>query len=212
MKRLQNLIIGACLAITGTLAHALDDVAAGKAHYATCIACHGDKAQGNAALKAPRLSHLQAVYITAQLQKFRGGLRGGPADTVTAKQMAPMAAILPDDEALTDVAAYIASLESPVSAATIEGDVTLGADYYNQFCGACHGAGGVGNPALNSPRLAGSDDWYLEAQVLAFRAGQRGAHPDDRTGRQMRAMAAILPNEQAIKDVVAYLHSLTQQD
>lgn len=212
MRQLQKWLLAASLVITASSAAALDDVGAGKAHYAACVACHGENAQGNVALKAPRLSHLQSVYISAQLQKFRNGQRGGPNDTDTSKQMSPMAAILPDDEAVSDVAAYIASLESPVSAAVVEGDVTLGADYYNQFCGACHGAGGVGNLALNSPRLAGGDDWYLEAQILAFRKGQRGAHPDDKTGRQMRAMAAVLPNEQAVKDVVAYLHSLSQQD
>ncbi len=212
MKRLQKTLAAAFLTLSSAVVFALDDADAGKAHYATCVACHGENGQGNRALNAPRLSHLQAVYVTAQLQKFRSGMRGGANDTDAARQMAPMAVTLPDDEALTDVAAYIASLESPVSAATVEGDVTLGADYYNQLCGACHGAGGVGNPALNSPRLAGSDDWYLEAQVLAFRAGQRGAHPEDKTGRQMRAMAAILPDEQAIKDVVAYLHSLAQQN
>lgn len=86
----------------------------------------------------------------------------------------------------------------------------MGADYYNQFCGACHGAGAVGNLALNSPRLAGGDDWYMQAQLLAFRAGQRGSHPEDTTGKQMRAMAAILPDEQGVRDVVAYLHGLEQ--
>ena len=86
----------------------------------------------------------------------------------------------------------------------------MGADYYNQFCGACHGAGALGNPSLNSPRLAGTDDWYLEAQLLAFRSGERGARPEDTTGRQMRAMAVILPDERAVRDVVAYLQSLGQ--
>jgi cytochrome c oxidase subunit 2 len=121
-----------------------------------------------------------------------------------------MAAMLADEQAVADVAAYISSLESPASAATVEGDIKMGADYYNQFCGACHGAGAVGNLALNSPRLAGGDDWHMQAQLMAFRSGQRGSHPDDTTGKQMRAMAAILPNEQAVKDVVAYLHSLGQ--
>ena len=74
-------------------------------------------------------------------------------------------------------------------------------------CGACHGAAAEGNPVLNSPRLAGSDDWYLLAQLNAFRAGQRGAHPEDRTGKQMRAMAGVLPNDQSVRDVVAFIRS-----
>ena len=201
----------ASLIIAGTTLNAFaDSPEAGKAHYATCVACHGDKGQGNQAMNAPRLNHLESVYIASQLSKFRSGVRGGAGSTATAMQMAPMAATLADDQAIADVAAYISSLDSTASAATLQGDVKMGADYYNQFCGACHGAGAVGNPALNSPRLVGGDDWYMQAQILAFRSGQRGSHADDTTGKQMRAMAAILPDEQAVKDVVAYLHSLDQ--
>jgi cytochrome c553 len=184
------------------------DTAAGKAAYATCVACHGDQAQGNRALNAPRLNHLETVYLAEQLNKFRAGIRGGEGATAAARSMAPMAAVLADDQAVLNVAAYIASLDSPAPAQTVQGDAAMGADYYNQFCGACHGAGAVGNLSLNSPRLAGTDDWYLEAQILAFRSGERGAHPEDTTGKQMRAMAVILPDEQAVRDVVAYLQSL----
>ncbi len=184
------------------------DVEAGKGHYAACVACHGDSGQGNPALSAPRLNHLAPVYLAAQLEKFRSGIRGGEGATATARQMAPMAATLGDDQAVLDVSAYIASLDSDKPAASVEGDAVLGGDYYNQFCGACHGAGAVGNVALNSPRLAGSPDWYLLAQLQAFRSGERGAHPQDSTGRQMRAMAAILPDDKALRDVVAYLASL----
>jgi cytochrome c553 len=204
----RTLILLASLLFANAPAFAEGDAAAGEAHYATCVACHGDLAQGNQALNAPRLNYLEPVYIAAQLGKFRSGIRGGEGATASARSMAPMAATLADDKAVADVAAYIASLESPASTAVVEGDAKMGADYYNQFCGACHGAGAVGNVALNSPRLAGGDDWYMEAQILAFRSGERGSHPEDSTGKQMRAMAAILPNEQAVKDVVAYLHGL----
>lgn len=208
MTRAQTFL--AALLFSATPALAAGDAAAGKTHYSTCAACHGDQAQGNKALNAPRLNHLEPVYIVAQLAKFRGGIRGGEGATATSRSMAPMAAVLPDEEALVDVAAYIAGLDSPASEATVTGNAEMGADYYNQFCGACHGAGAVGNVALNSPRLAGSDDWYLKAQLLAFRSGERGSHPEDTTGRQMRAMAVILPDEQAVNDVVAYLHRLGQ--
>lgn len=210
MKNSLKLIFASLVMAGITLNASADSAEAGKPHYATCVACHGDQGQGNQAMNAPRLSHLEPVYIAAQLSKFRSGVRGGAGATATAMQMAPMAAMLPDDQAVADVATYISSLESSASAATVEGDVKMGGDYYNQFCGACHGAGAVGNAALNSPRLAGGDDWYMQAQLLAFRSGQRGSHAEDTTGKQMRAMAAILPNEQAVMDVVAYLHSLGQ--
>ena len=198
----------AAMLLCAAPALAQGDAAAGKAQYATCVACHGDQAQGNQALNAPRLNHLEPVYVAAQLVKFRSGVRGGEGATASSRSMAPMAATLADDQAIADVSAYIASLDSPTSEATVEGDAALGGDYYNQFCGACHGAGAVGNTSLNSPRLVGTDDWYLEAQLLAFRSGERGSHPEDTTGKQMRAMAMVLPNEQAVKDVVAYLRSL----
>ncbi len=207
---IRSIAFVAALLCSVTPAALAADAAAGKAAYATCVACHGDQAQGNKALNAPRLNHLEPVYVAAQLNKFRAGIRGGEGATAAARSMAPMAAVLADDKAVTDVAAYIASLDSPAPAKTVEGDATMGGDYYNQFCGACHGAGAVGNTSLNSPRLAGTDDWYLEAQLLAFRSGERGAHPEDTTGKQMRAMAVVLPDEQAVRDVVAYLQSLAQ--
>ncbi|GAB3292352.1 c-type cytochrome [Parahaliea aestuarii] len=204
--RLLILSLLGMLAIATGPARAEADLERGKGLYATCAACHGADAAGNAALNAPRLNHLREVYVIAQLEKFRNGQRGGEGATMAAKQMAPMAATLPDQQALLDVAAYIASLDSPAPAATVEGDAALGADYYNQFCGACHGPTAAGNVALNSPGLAGTDDWYLLAQLKAFRDGSRGAVDGDRTGRQMRAMAAVLPSEQALKDVVAFIH------
>lgn len=184
------------------------DVEAGKKAYVSCSACHGSNAQGNAALSAPRLTHLESVYVVAQLQKFKTGVRGGQGSSSSAMQMAGMAAILSDEQAIQDVAAYLATLESPVSAASVSGDVAVGADYFNQFCGACHGAAAQGNIALNSPRLAGGDDWYLVAQLQAFRTGTRGTHAQDRTGKQMRAMAGLLPDDKTIVDVVAFIRGI----
>lgn len=189
-------------------AKAQGDADTGKSLFASCMACHGAQAEGNAALNAPRLSHLEPTYIAAQLGKFKNGQRGGDGASDSARQMAPMAAILADDQAVQDVSAFIGTLAGSQSVATVQGDGATGGDYYNQFCGACHGAGATGNPALNSPRLAGSDDWYIVGQLQAFRDGSRGSHPDDRSGRQMRAMAGTLPDEQALNDIAAYLHSL----
>ncbi len=203
-----TLILSGLLALAAATAMAQGDPQAGKAGYVTCAGCHGAAAEGNRALAAPRLNHLQPAYVEAQLLKFRSGMRGGSGSSTAAVQMAGMAATLADEQALRDVAAYIATLDGALSAATVEGDVELGGDYYNQFCGACHGPAAQGNPALNSPRLAGSDDWYLLDQLEAFRSGQRGSHAEDRTGKQMRAMAGVLPHEQAVVDVVAFIRSL----
>ncbi len=87
------------------------DAGKGQAHYAPCIACHGDKGQGNPALQAPGLASLHPWYQILQLAKYRDGRRGTHPEDTYGQQMAPMAKVLADDPAvLQDVAAYIATL------------------------------------------------------------------------------------------------------
>lgn len=181
------------------------DVAAA---YQSCIACHGARGEGNPALQAPAIAHLDASYVAQQLGSFRAGVRGGETDSASAQQMRGMALLLPDQQTVEVVARYIGEMPAVPQEATVEGDIAMGADYYNQFCGACHGPGAAGLAALNSPALAGGSDWYLLSQLQAYRSGQRGAKPEDRSGRQMAAMAAVLPDEQALRDVVAFIASL----
>ncbi len=51
-------------------------------------------------------------------------------------------------------------------------------------------------------------NWYQLSQLANYKKGLRGTHPDDIYGQQMAPMAAILPDEQAMNDVVAYISSL----
>lgn len=208
--RLILLLLPLVVALAAIEARAEDDPRRGGELYAPCAACHGAQAEGNRNLNAPRLSHLSRVYIVAQLQKFKAGARGGNGASDSARQMAAMAATLADDQAMYDTAAYIDTLESGVSPITVEADVATGASYYRQYCAACHGPAAEGNPALNSPRLAGADDWYIVAQLQAFRAGHRGSDASDRTGKQMRAMAGVLPDDDAVAAVAAYIRSLQE--
>lgn len=87
------------------------------------------------------------------------------------------------------------------------GDVAKGKALYN-ICAACHGANAEGTAMLNAPANAGQDPWYMIRQLKNFRAGIRGAHPDDTFGAQMRPMAMVLAGDQDIEDVVAYITSL----
>jgi cytochrome c oxidase subunit 2 len=75
-------------------------------------------------------------------------------------------------------------------------------------CAYCHGADGQGIEAMKAPRAAGINDWYLERQLQNFKTGVRGEHPTDHYGKQMTLMAEILQDDQAVKDVVAYLNTL----
>ncbi len=84
--------------------------AKGQASYATCMACHGPAGAGNELLKAPRINAQADWYLLAQLKKFRAGIRGTmPGDTAGAT-MRPMSMTLPNEEAMNDVVAYIATL------------------------------------------------------------------------------------------------------
>lgn len=91
------------------------------------------------------------------------------------------------------------------------GDPEEGAERY-ATCAACHGAEGQGNQALNAPKLAGMDAWYLERQLELFRSGARGSHEDDTYGQQMRPFATMLPDRQAILDVSAFIETFPDQD
>jgi cytochrome c oxidase subunit 2 len=86
------------------------DVAKGKTGYMVCQACHGPEAKGNVALKAPPLNQLPDWYIVAQLEKFKDGIRGVHPKDAEGKQMRPMAMAIPNKEAMTDIATYIATL------------------------------------------------------------------------------------------------------
>ncbi len=96
----------------------------------------------------------------------------------------------------------------PVEAA---GDPERGKQLY-ALCAACHGPNAEGIPALNAPANAGQDPWYMIRQLKNFRAGIRGAHPDDTFGAQMRPMAMVLATDAQIADVVAYINSLDLPD
>ena len=75
-------------------------------------------------------------------------------------------------------------------------------------CAACHGAQGEGNLLLNAPKTAGQSPWYLEKQLNYFKQGVRGYHDDDIYGKQMAPMAAILVDDAAMQNVIAYIQTL----
>ncbi|KQT08056.1 c-type cytochrome [Ramlibacter sp. Leaf400] len=182
------------------------DVAAGKALYAACAACHGANGEGNLALNAPKLSGHGAWYLERQLRLFKDGARGTHEKDVFGKMMAPMAAMMADDAALASVVGYIATLPDAPAAATLKGDVEKGQQRY-ATCAACHGADAKGIAATNAPRLAGMSDWYMARQLKNFRDGVRGAHAQDHHGAQMALVAGMLADDAAVGDILAYINS-----
>jgi cytochrome c oxidase subunit 2 len=86
------------------------NVEAGKALYATCAACHGQKGEGNAQLNSPALAGQEGWYLVRQLDNYKKGLRGANPKDVYGMQMKPMAGTLTTDQAVKDVVAYIQTL------------------------------------------------------------------------------------------------------
>lgn len=207
MHRLRRMRFVLFVFVTAALPAAAADVAAGKAAFVVCAACHGQDALGNPALNSPRTAGLETWYVARQLKAFKDGVRGAAAGDLYGAQMRPMAATLVDQAAIDNVAAYIASLPGSASPVTVQGNATTGKGLYG-VCAACHGQKAEGNAQLNAPRLAGQNDWYLVRQLDAFKKGLRGAQPQDTFGAQMKPMAATLATDQAVKDVVAYINTL----
>ena len=183
------------------------DTAAGAGQFAVCTACHGQNGEGNPALNAPRLAGQADWYVARQLHHFREGLRGSHEGDTFGAQMLAFAAMLPDDAAIRNVAAYVESLPGNEQAATVTGNVKRGHRLY-ATCASCHGAEGQGIWSLNAPRLADMSDWYMVRQLLNFQNGVRGTHKADYYGWQMGAMADSLKDERSINDVVAYINTL----
>lgn len=190
-----------------TRAEVAGDAAAGQALFATCTACHGAQAEGNREMNAPKLNGQAGWYLVRQLKDFRHGIRGTDEKDIYAKQMIPFAALLADDTAIRNVVAYINSLPESRPPATVFGDPVRGKALYNT-CSSCHGVEGQGIWATNAPRLAQMSDWYLQRQLQNFREGIRGSHPQDFNGAQMVSMARVLKDDQAIDDLLDYLHTL----
>ena len=104
---------------------------------------------------------------------------------------------------LTATTLCLSALCSMASLAA-EGDVGVAAAMDDRYCTTCHGVEGIGNIAIEAPRLAGMEAWYLKRQLENFRAGIRGTHEEDVQGIAMRPMAAKLSDE-SIADIVDWV-------
>jgi cytochrome c553 len=171
-----------------------------------CAACHG--ADGNSPIPAnPALAAQHPEYVFKQLNNFKPR-NGKPAERVN-PVMSSMVANLSGDD-MANLAAYFAGQKArPVGASDPE-LVAQGSQIYRggilsksvAACSACHSPDGAGMPA-QFPRLAGQHAEYVEAQLKAFRSGERANDPN----RMMRAVAARLSDGE-IKAVAEYISGL----
>ncbi len=182
------------------------DVAAGKAAYMVCAACHGQNGEGNVALNAPRIAGQAPWYLGRQLAAYRAGHRGTATGDMFGMQMRPMAMTTADPTTQANLIEYIVTLPAVPAAITVEGDAAAGQAGF-AVCVACHGPTGEGLEALGGPRLAGQNDWYLVRQIKNYQTGMRGYDAADIYGQQMKPMAGLLATDKAINDVVAYINT-----
>lgn len=169
-----------------------------------CLACHGADGAGNGPAGFPRLAGMDADYLARQIRDFRSGARQNAV-------MAPIAKALSDEEAAA-VAAYYAALPAPAipAPAAAPEKLALGEALVNlgrwsdtiPACVQCHGPGARGVDA-QFPGIAGQHAGYIEAQLRAWKAGQRNNDPNE----LMKVVARRLSDED-ISAVAAYLATL----
>ena len=190
----------AAAALMGVAAHAENA-------FDYCLLCHGDNANGNYGIRAPKLSGMEPWYLARQLENFAAGIRGTQAEDASGHEMMPVGLRLKQENTLAAAVAWVATLQSKRPAPTVTGDASLGKQLY-QACATCHGDKAQGNAQLQAPALAARSDWYLVTQLRNYKLGLRGTDERDTLGAQMRAISSALPDDKAITDVVAYINTL----
>ncbi len=174
--------------------------------FETCVPCHGASGQGNVDIAAPSIAGLPQWYLESQLDGFQQGFRGLHHEDLPGLRMRPMAVSLTREGDVESVAEYVASLPAIYPESTLDGNAGAGAQSY-QVCVACHGPEGLGIEELRSPPIVQMHDWYMLNQLRNFKAGARGAHPQDTWGATMRVNTLAL-TDQAMRDVIAYVYTL----
>jgi cytochrome c553 len=184
-------------------------VPGGSELYAACASCHGTVGQGNQSVGAPRIAGMPAWYVSSQLKRFQGGLRGKHPDDMEGLRMRAMSKQMLSDAEVDAVASHVAALPKVTNAGTFRHtDKAVGQQLF-AVCSSCHGLKGEGNEAVKAPPLAGIDDWYAELQLRKFRAGIRGKAAGDPVGPIMQGMSMTIPAD-ALDDIAAYVHGLGQ--
>ena len=199
---MSRLLVGILTVILSVSAMAKGDPAKGKAMTAVCAACHGQ--DGNSPAGAfPSLAGQNSRYLVKQMQEIKSGERSSLVMTGLLNNFG--------DQDLKDIAAYYEGQISKPGAAKAD-LVILGEPIYRAgvkrkgiaACTACHSPLGQGNGPAGFPTLAGQWPEYTEAQLRAFRSGER---TNDGDSRMMRITAMDLSDEE-IAAVSSYIYGL----
>jgi cytochrome c553 len=172
-----------------------------------CFQCHGIDGKGDGAAAFPRLTAQSYSYLYESMRDYASGVRQNAVMTPIAKAL--------DDQQMRDVSAYYAAQqEAPfgpqptVEVHVLQHGAALSAvghaERALQACINCHGPHGVGLPPTY-PYLAGQYANYLEAQLNAWKSGQRKS--DRLVGQVMENIAKQMTDE-VIRAVSAYYASI----
>jgi cytochrome c553 len=188
------------------------DLERGQQLFEFCTQCHAADGGGDSTVLAPAIAGLPAWYVEMQLKNFKNGIRGLHQDDRGGLRMYPMSLWLREEADQKAVAAYVASMTPVASARELvhPGDAAKGQGYY-AVCGACHGADATGNPQMGAPPLVGMSDWYLYSSIQKYKTGIRGNGPGDIYGPAMIGMVATLPDDAAVRDVIAHIQALEKK-
>lgn len=153
-----------------------------------CAACHGSDARGQARL-FPDLRDADWQW---------GGSPAQIEQTIRQGRMAAMPAwgAVLGEENLGAVADYVSRLAGEAA------QDHPGRAVYGQYCVACHGPGGEGNPALGAPRLNdaiwlyGGDPAALQQTISAGRNGRMPAFAGRLDDLQIKLLVAWLGGAQ----------------
>ncbi|MEX1196424.1 MAG: c-type cytochrome [Pseudohongiellaceae bacterium] len=179
------------------------DAEAGEQKAAVCAACHG--ADGNSSIaENPKLAGQNANYLVKQMLDIKEDRREVPL-------MEGMLAGM-DEADLEDIAAFYAEQEI-----TLEGAdpdlVEQGRQLYRSgiadlgvtACSACHSPTGKGNAQAGFPALGGQHAGYTDAQMRAFRSGERD---NDGRAAMMRTVSERLTDSE-IEALSSYISGLS---
>jgi cytochrome c553 len=219
MVAVTVLASGTASAAGGNAANGQTIFTQGKGDAQACVTCHGDKAQGNDAMGAPRLAGIGYGYVIKQLTDFAGDKR---VPTGVGAVMNGFAKALSDQDR-RDVSAYVNSLDTVEpsdlnalkAAGQAVGEAYKGAEIAQHgitdkvsACSSCHEYNGRGADPM-FPRIGQQKYVYLVNQLHNWRANEADvaagvvARTNDPVG-MMRAIAKNLTDED-ILNVAAYL-------
>lgn len=151
------------------------DLVRGERLFVTCAGCHRADGRGNRDGSVPAIAGQHQRVLVKLLTDYRHARRWDPR-----MQHYADAHVLPDMQAVADVAGHIAGLARGTNAGTGGGNrLQLGRALFEERCATCHGQHGEGDAQTLVPRLASQHHAYLLRLFKEAAEGARPSYPPD---------------------------------